>query len=183
MKYLKLFEEYKHSDNLKVDTLDFSEFFKKIYGSSGGSPNDETIYDRIRYLSEDDFHYTQKDIDPHFIVLEKEDKIIGIAKLAHYPYYDNNVYSISYFSIDKNYRNKGYSRIMADELFKYAKNNNWTINTSKYSYVGFKKLRPILNEYAIKYNVTFIDRKDDDELHDGKWMYDSELNHIDDQLY
>ncbi len=166
---------------ITLKILNQSEFFKEVYGQ-GGSPNDATVFDRIRYLSSYDFHFSQNDIEPYYTVLKDNEKIIGVCKIGNYPNShsssDSVLYSISFFTIDKNYRNKGYTRLIADELFKFVKTNNYSIDTSAYSYVGFLKLRHILNEYAIKHQVNFIDKKDDDSLHDGLWMYDENLNHI-----
>ena len=52
------------------------------------------------------------------LVLLIDDKIIGIAKVD---YYSKPTSIIKLFSIDKEYRGCGYSRLMADALFNEAK--------------------------------------------------------------
>jgi RimJ/RimL family protein N-acetyltransferase len=178
MKFLESFSKY--NNDIRVESMDFSGFFKVIYGS-GGMPKDETVFDRIRFMHYTDFDYHQKtSVKPYFVVLFNGDKVIGVAKIGYYDMTaeSENEYAISYFSIDKSYRNRGYSRMMADELFKLAKEHGLDMTTSSYSFVGFKKLRHLFNEYADKWGVNFRDKKDDDSLHDAAWMYDDDLNHM-----
>lgn len=179
MKYLESFSKYK-TNNIRVESMDYDGFFKLIYGK-GGMPEDETVFDRIRFMSTFDFDWRQKqDVKPYFVVLFDNNKVIGVAKMGYFNMSaeSENEYSISYFSIDKEYRNNGYSRLMANEVFKLAKEKGFDMSTSSYSFVGFKKLRHLFNEYAKKWGVKFKDKKDDDSLHDAEWMYDDNLIHM-----
>ena len=176
MEYLRKFENFSNNE-ITVKSVNLKEFRKEL--DSYRKVNND-IFKRIRYFTSSDIGYMSDDIDPHFIVLKSGEKIIGLCKLGNYMSDSDGVYSISFFTIDKNYRNKGYSRILADELFRFAKERGWVIKTSTYTYVGFKKLRHLLNEYSKKHDVNFIDKKDDDHLMDHPDMYDDQLNHKDD---
>jgi predicted acetyltransferase len=161
----------------KVMTLDYKQFFKKIYGN-GGMPLDGTVFDRIRYFSHLDFHWMQEELKGQYTVLELGDKIIGIAKVAHYKNHKDepNVFSITFFSIDLQYRNRGYSRIMAEELFRNAKEKNLDLDSSRYTVLGKLKLQALFNEMANKYGVKFQEQLD--YMHDGEHCYDENLVHI-----
>ena len=116
----------------------------------------------------------------YFVVLKENDIVIGVAKIAHY-YMDNlteNEYSLAYLSIDINHRNKGYTRLMCDEMFKNLKEQGLELRTSSYTYVGFIKLRKLLNFYSEKHGVKFYDKSDSDYLITPESMYDSNLNMI-----
>jgi predicted acetyltransferase len=162
---------------LTVSTLNYKQFFKKIYGN-GGMPLDETVFDRIRYFSHLDFHWMQEELKGQYTVLELGDKIIGIAKVAHYKNHKDepNVFSITFFSIDLQYRNRGYSRIMAEELFRNAKEKNIDLDSSRYTVLGKMKLQALFKEMSEKYGVKFQEQLD--YMHDGNHCYDENLVHI-----
>jgi hypothetical protein len=169
---------------LSVEVLNYSKLFAKVYGK-GGSPIDPTIFDRLRYFSHYDFGWSQEELKPFYTVLTLDnehvkDKIIGIVKCAYYKdeaTHEKN-YGISFFSIDMQYRNLGYSRLMADKLFHYASINGIEFNPSSYSYLGKIKLQKIMLEYASKYNVVYNDKKDTDHLNDCGHVYDENFNHV-----
>ncbi len=161
---------YEQSNNITVSIENVKSLSKQIYNSQGDK-YDETVFNRIRYFTPDDLGYgSEYRNKPFFVVLKEYEKIIGIAKVGYYSLSSNqeNDYSISYFSIDKDYRYNGYARLMCDELFKYAKNNYLEISTSAYTVLGKEQLQKLFNEYAKKYNVVFYDR---DDMHDAEYMY------------
>ena len=162
------------SDKIIVKSMKLNYFRK--YLTNGFNKG---ILDEIRFFTSNDLSYMSDKLNSHFILLENDGKIIGLCKLANYISDDINTYSIGFFTINKEFRNKGYSRMMVDELFKLAKQNKWKIKTSSYTYVGFIKLRNIFNEYSEKHLVEFIDKKDDDSLIDTESMYDDKLIHRD----
>ena len=172
MKIIRNFYNY----NTKIKTYNHSEFRKLIYGS-GGQANDKTIFHRIKYLHHTDFDFVINDEQFYYIVLFKGKKIIGIAKLGYYPNSSKSEteYGISFLSIDKDYRGRGYSHLLVDNMFKLASEKGLDVATSLYTYAGFTKLKPLFNKYANKYNVQFRD-KDGKSLMDAKWMYDDKIN-------
>ena len=166
------FRKINESNNeVKVVVLTNKELIDFLVNENG-ELKDPTIYQRIRYFD----HYNlieNKRINPFYVVLLKGKLVIGVAKIGYFYLSEpnENTRSISLFSIDKDYRNMGYSRLMADTLFKYAKEKRFDIQTSAYSVLGKEYLQPLFNEYAKKYNVHFIDKKDSDRLADTESMY------------
>ena len=152
----------------KVLTLDphqFSQLVMNAYNHySDGYFKDDTIEKRIKYLNITNI----SDSTPasfenaYYIVLLIGDKIIGVAKVD---YYSKPTSVIRFFSIDKEYRGCGYSRLMADALFNEAKNRNKNITTALYTQLGKTRLQHLFNEYAKKHGVKFIDRKESDPLY------------------
>jgi hypothetical protein len=168
----------------KVSVHDYKSFSENIIFKNY-KLKDNTIFERIRFFSNNDFNYfEERDVKPFYIVLQTtEDKVIGLIKLGHYIHDNKNdkSYSIAFFSIDIEYRNKGLSKIMMDEMFKFSKKQGLELTTSSYSYVGFVKLRKNLNLTAKEHDVVFIDKKDTDPLHDSKSLYDENLVSIHDR--
>lgn len=188
MRYLKTYENF--GAELSVVVYNYDDFFKIIYGD-GGLPKDETVFDRISYMdSQMDFGWNARDINPYFVVLYNKSKIIGVAKIGEYPYKPKNRYSLSYLSIDKKYQGLGYSKMIVSELFNFLKNNNLSLDSSRYTDIGEKRLRKILNEYSKIYNVEFIDNPLQNKTYEnfgvGREMSSNviefEVDYIDDSL-
>lgn len=151
---------YLESNSVQAFIMTNKELIKEVQ-------KDDTIYDRIRFFDVTDLREKDKQF---FTVLKSNDKVIGITRAAHFSLSsrDENDLSISYFSIDKDYRYKGYSHLMMDKLFEYAGKNNYTISTSSYSYLGKIQLQKLIHKYAKKYSVELIDK---DEMLDHEGMY------------
>src|ERR1035437_3874418 len=96
---------------LKVLILNDNEVHKLIYNKYG-ELKDDSVFSRIRFFSYSDFRNYEK--EPYFVVLIKNKLIIGVAKIAYYSASSKNEnnYSISFCSIDKNYRSLGYSKLI-----------------------------------------------------------------------
>lgn len=157
---IKKFEDFKNS--FHVEVYSSNELEKIIY--KNGQLKDLTLFKRIRYFSNSDFGWGELQNKPYYVALFDKDKIIGVAKIGHYSLnakHDKN-YSISFFSIDKDYRNMGLSRLMCDALFEFAKENGFDISTSTYTYLGKMYLQKLFNEYSKKHNVIFYDKDDKD---------------------
>lgn len=155
--------------DLKV--LNHDEMLDLVFDKERGLLKDPTVFKRIRYFSEHDFNYSQKtQVKPIYFVLLDKEKIVAVAKIGYYSLSAQNekTYSVSFLSIDKNYRGFKYSRILVNAIFKYAKENDLEMSTSAYTVLGKESLKHLFNEYAKKYDVTFYDRED---MHDAEWMY------------
>lgn len=155
--------EYKkilESNNVEVFIMDNKEMQQELQ-------NDNSINSRIRFFYINDIYDKDKQF---FVVLKYNNKVIGVVRVSYFPFSSKNKNDlfISYFSIDKNYRYLGYSKLMLDILFKHAKQNNYTILTSSYTVLGKLQLQKQLHYYANKYNVKLIDK---DEMLDHDKMY------------
>ena len=162
VKSFKQFVNENANQTLKVDVLNPMELHHLV--RDGHDFKDETIENRIEFFNLNNItdSTTSKFENSYYIVLSLGDKIIGVAKVG---YYSKNTSVVRFFSIDKEYRGSGYSRLMADALFKEAKNRGKNIATSLYTELGKSHLQHLFQEYAKKYGVKFIDRKENDPLY------------------
>jgi len=167
-KFIRVFEEF---SALSVHVYDMEQLFNRLY--DGSELKDKTVYKRIRYFSGNDFNWSQRDTNPYYVSLEMGDKVIGLAKVGYYSMSarNENNYSISFFSIDKDFRGNKYSRLMADKLFAEAKKRGLEISTSSYTVLGKEHLQHLFNEYADKHRVVFYDKTEDDFMHDTEREY------------
>jgi len=156
---------------MKFIVLNQQQAFDLIY--KDGEMKDETVFSRIRYFSGSDFGYSQDSVKPFYAFALEGDKIVGVAKAGYYSLsaQNENTWSISFFSIDKNYRGRGLARPMADKLFEHAKMLKKEMSTSSYTVLGKECLQKIFNECAAKHGVKFYDKGPNDSMHDAEWMY------------
>lgn len=124
--------------------------FLKIYNS----------IDRVnfRYLEYEDSDNVK------YVVLKDKDIIVGILKekiILGYKY-ENYIIedsrTIMYISINKQYQNRGYSKILLNNYFLYLKENNYNkIYLSPYSKMGYMYLRNKLHKLAKEFNIELVD--------------------------
>lgn len=148
--------------------------FREIAKEKDEPIYDRTLKDRIKYFDYADLSRKKK---KHFITLLDNDKIIGVCHIAEFEYDTNSDMSIVYFSIDPEYRGKGYTKLMAEKLMELCKKENIVLGTSSWTVPGFNRLRSTIQKYAKKHGVEFVDNN---ELFDRPWMYDSKMKHIKD---
>jgi ribosomal protein S18 acetylase RimI-like enzyme len=91
-----------------------------------------------------------------FPIIEQDGKIIGISELEPKPN-EPNVAWLKFISVDPAYRGQGFASKLAESVFRYAKENGLSLESSSYSPEGFQKLKALLNRYAQEYDVNFID--------------------------
>ena len=183
---INIFKE--NLENLHTAVLTSDELYKIIYDFDTHELKDKDIFNRIRYFSINDFGYNTNPM--FFTVLFLNNKIIGIAKCSYYMLnaHNENNYSISFFSIDKDYRGNNYARLLCDGLFKYAKENNLEISSSSYTVLGKEQLEHLFIEYANKYNVKFYnnermhDTEDSYKIVNGKKLHISEIDNLEESI-
>lgn len=151
-------------------TFDCQDAVKYLYNS--GMPKDESLDDRIRFFSFRSMASLGEGREFYsFLVIDK--KVIGIAHVGYYSMnakHDKN-WSISYLSIDKDYRMLGYSTLLVEEVFSQAKIRGLEISTSTYTVLGKDHLQKRFNAAATKFDVVFYDKTEEDYLIDAEWMY------------
>jgi hypothetical protein len=177
MKYLNSYKVFEDSSDIYVKSYTKEEFVKSLYDYDNMDLKDPTIEKRIRYFNfNNDMGYSFNENTFHFIVLYDKDKVIGICKIGHYSGNergdDPNYMSISYCSIDRNYRGKGYLNIMIEELMKLCKEKGFDLGSSSWTVAGNVKLRPTIKKWAKKYGVDFLDH---DRRFDTESLYNTEL--------
>ena len=153
MKYLKTFESL---NTYQVEVLTSSQFqnlYNEIYPYSWD--NVFSLKNKIHYFSWDNF---LSGSDKHnkslrSITAYNRIDIIGICIIAYWD--GNDHYSISYLSTNEDYMDKGVSKRILDETFKYFSKTypNETLYFSGYSIDGWKYLRKTILELSNKYHV------------------------------
>lgn len=178
MKYLKKFENIK---NIFVGVYNYDEMYARIYTSVEDYDkfNDfaNQLEKRIRYFTFKDFNpIERKEIRPFYFVLYDNEYIIGISKIGNYDK-NPNLYSISYLSIDKNYRGQKLSKLIIDTILSFSKEKKLTLTTSDWSLLGKLSMKKYIKSKTKEMGIEYIENDND---HDGKWMYNDNLIHVDD---
>lgn len=142
-------------DNLTIDVLT-PRGLLNLYTDLFSDRNIH-IQDKLKYFSDfdmDDYHHGEilKKTLRFFVLHDKKD-ILGICKVGKW---DNNpVLSLSYLSIHEDHKNKGYSKMLLEEVFEYVSTNypGETFHITGYSIDGWKYMRPTLLNLSDKYKV------------------------------
>lgn len=172
MKYLQTYKIFEYnSENLYIKVFDKESYAKEIYNNEGNL-KDPTYYDRIRYSNISDLSWSSSDLKLMFIVLYLNDKIIGVCKIGNWDKNVPNKRSISYCSIDREYRGKKYLKYIVQKLMEVCKENNFILTASRWTVPGYLILRKSLIKYSKMYGVEFIDHNN---MHDAPSMYNKDL--------
>ena len=120
-------------------------------------PDDEGGVFRYFLLENVTGNIFDKDSEYIFPVILEGNKIVGISELQRNP--DNpRIFWVKFISIDPEYQGQGYASKLAEEIFRFAKQNGYTLEGSSYNEEGYKKLKPVLNRLAVQYSINFIDK-------------------------
>jgi GNAT superfamily N-acetyltransferase len=135
-------------------------------------PKDISLEKRMRFFSYRSFPQLWEKGE-FYVFLSLGEKVIGMAHVGFFSMSarNENNWSISYVSVDKDYRSKGYSKMIVEEIFKEAKKRGLEISTSTYTIMGKAYLQKQFNEFADKYGVVFYDKSEEDSLMDNENMY------------
>ncbi|MFA6251128.1 MAG: GNAT family N-acetyltransferase [Candidatus Paceibacterota bacterium] len=149
--------EKKESLSITTQTLNASELIDLIY-KGNNLPQDN------RFLPTEEggvfgyFNLMHAGRDNKFPVVKEGDKIVGLSELEKSPYSDKTFW-IQFLSIDPKYQNKGYASKLGEEIFRFAKQEGYSLETSSYTEIGYEKLKGLFNKLAEEYSVNFIDKK------------------------
>ena len=88
--------------------------------------------------------------------VELDGEIVGLAELEQDPNLDKNIW-VKFVSIDPKYQGKGYGSQLMNEIFKYVKEEGYSLQPSRYSDDGLVKLKPLFEKLSKEYGVTIID--------------------------
>lgn len=148
---------------MKVNKYTSKELEKKLIDKNNLSDpyfNYHYLSNRLRFFK----HEIPNNIineEFHYFCVEKNNEIIAVLKLKEGGNYSlkNNKYNnwISYISVNKDFKNKGYSKILIEECFKYLKKNKKEILVSGYTKEGFQKLKKTIKDMSKKYEVNYSD--------------------------
>lgn len=136
---------------------------------------------RIRFFNYNNYFENPNDII--FIILYADDLIIGINKIVKtktkgekymYNYAD---YVLSYFSIDRDFRNKKLSKFLFDAMFSWLKENGFkSVSSTEWTVVGKSKLKENFFRIGKKYDIKVSDKE---RTHDSLELYNDDLIHYD----
>lgn len=91
-----------------------------------------------------------------YSIIKSGKEITALGELEKNPY-SQDTYWIKFLSVDPIYQGNGYASILAEEIFKFAKNNNISLESSSYTTEGQEKLKAVFKRLAEKFAVNFID--------------------------
>jgi hypothetical protein len=128
-----------------------SDLEKLVYDKLNGKLKKE--FEEIRYFFPS-MDLSQKSISVFSYVMVG-DEIAGLSKLEKNPY-QKNVWWISFISVREKYQGKGYSKILIEELFKFAKKNKIKILGSSRTEQGSERLPKTIEKYSKEYGVEYI---------------------------
>ena len=145
---------------VNLDMKEFRELTEK----------DNTLQKRIRFFNYSDTT-SWYDVKPRFTVLFADDLIIGICKIDNYDNEEQD-YTISYFSIDRDFRNRRLTRLMIETLFDFIEEGDYTLNSSSWTHPGMIKLKPLIDSIAKERNIKWVTNN---RKHDGEWAYNDDF--------
>lgn len=102
--------------------------------------------------------FSLKDVEKVFPYIKIGNEIVGLAQL-HQSEKGSKKYWVSFVSVDPKFQEKGYASKLIEEIMKYAKSRNITLETSSYKEIGFERLRNVLHREAEKYGVVLHDEE------------------------
>lgn len=98
------------------------------------------------------YRYNSKEKEEYYIVLLKDDKVIGLTALS--PSFDYpNCLCPSFTSIVEEEQGQGYSKLLMEKRFELLKSLGKGLHQSLYSPSGFDRLRPYVMELNKKFQL------------------------------
>lgn len=147
----------------KAEIISFETLLDEIYKGSN-LPSDNRFlpiekggvfkYFEVRNLTEGDY---KKRGDRIFPVVRINNEIVALSELEKNPNNPNNFW-IKFVCVDHKYENNGYATKLIEEIFKFAKENNYSLTTSIYSDEGLEKLKKIIHRLQFETGVSVSDR-------------------------
>lgn len=127
----------------------------------------DVLCNEIKYLN---FRWDHHSVNNVFVCAFEGEELVGVAKLKtggcdsnSHPGQNN---WIGFISVRKGHFGKGIGKILVENLFKYASQNNLQILTSGYSMRGWLHLRKHVHNYAFKYGVNLNDPETKPQFYD-----------------
>jgi len=147
----------------EFNILKFNDILDQVY-KGGNLPEDPRFfspeeggvfkYFEPRNLIDGDFRDRANRIFP-VIKLDKE--IVALSELKKDPLKVNNLW-IKFICVDPKYQNNGYATNLIKEIFKFAKENNYSLETSIYSDEGLEKIKKTIDKMESETGVNVINR-------------------------
>lgn len=91
-----------------------------------------------------------------YSIVKNNEEVVALGELEKNSH-SLKAYWIKFLSVDPKYQGKWYASILAEEIFKFAKEKNIILESSSYTEEGEQKLKALFNILAEKFSVEFID--------------------------
>lgn len=88
-------------------------------------------------------------------VVKIGDLIVGLSQLQKDPYKEDN-YWIKFISVDPLYQKKGYAKKLAEEIVRFAKSRNYSLEHSTFSEQGKERISGLVDSIAEKEEVKIL---------------------------
>jgi ribosomal protein S18 acetylase RimI-like enzyme len=145
---------------MNVRTISAEDLIERIY-KGNSTPQDERFLPLdqggvFRYFWISDLNGIGRTEGKFFSVVEVGEKIVGLAELEQQTDNPQNLW-IQFISVDPEFQDQGYASKLMEEVFRFAKENNKSLETSLYSKDGYLKLKPKMKELAEKFGVQLVE--------------------------
>jgi len=149
--YMHKQENYEQP-NTSTKTLDAKDFLDLIYDGNS-LPQDTRMTSGIfKYLDLSELSANNE--DKFYSFVKSGEIIVGISELQKNPT-EKNTFWIKFISVDPQYQNQGFASTLVEEIFRFAKEQGFSVESSSFSSIGYERLNAKLNETALKYEVPF----------------------------
>lgn len=139
----------------KIETITGQELLNRIYKG-------ESFPQDTRFLPTEKggvFKYLDINEIPEnsfYPIIEFDNKIVGLAELEQDPSESRNLW-IKFVSVDPEYQGNKFATALIEEIVAFAKHNGYSLEISRYSDEGEKKIKHLFQEFAEKSSVKIID--------------------------
>jgi predicted GNAT family acetyltransferase len=174
MKFLRSYKSFESNSTIQSKSFNEVEFEKFLSDIEKGDNSDD-IENRIRFFKYPYYSHFSSKNDPLYSIILDDEKVIGVCKISSYKDLKENEMEISYCSIDRDYRGKGYLNILVEEMVSLCKDKGFSLGASRWTVPGYLKLRPTVKKWTDKYNVEF---RDHNLKFDFPSHYNSELVNV-----
>jgi len=91
----------------------------------------------------------------YYPILKINDLIVGMCELEQKPHQQNNLW-IKFITIDPAYQGKHLASRLCEQIMRFAKLQNYSLESSDYNDVGYQKLRPLIHRLAKEFEVKLV---------------------------
>ena len=147
----------------KTEILSFDSLLDEIYKGENLPQGNRFLsseqggvfkYFEPKNLTNGDFKSRSNRVFP---VVRLDDEIVALSELDKNPFKDKTFW-IKFICVDPKYQNNGYAKELIKQIFEFAKNNDYTLETSIYSDEGLEKIKKTIERFGEETGVNIIDR-------------------------
>lgn len=110
----------------------------------------------FKYFNIDDLTRTHNE-KKFYPLIEVNKQVIALSELEENPYQQKSFW-IKFVSVDPRYQNLGYASKLAEEIVRFAKKKDFSLESSSRSEEGYLKLKSLFDRLTKQYSVHYIDK-------------------------